>query len=147
MRGTAARMSPTGNPLMAGSRLAHVTFLVDDYDRAIAFFTTVLDFELVTDTPLGPGKRWVLVAPTGQGSAALLLAKAEGAEQTARIGDQTGGRVGFFLETDDFARDYAAFSARGLLFRETPRHESYATVAVFEDLYGNLWDLLQPTQS
>lgn len=132
---------------MAGSRLAHVTFLVDDYDRAIAFFTTVLDFELVTDTPLGPGKRWVLVAPKGRGGAALLLAKAEGAEQTARIGDQTGGRVGFFLETDDFARDYAAFSARGLVFRETPRHESYATVAVFEDLYGNLWDLLQPTQS
>jgi len=147
LRGTAARMSPAGNPLMAGSRLAHVTFLVDDYDRAIAFFTTVLDFELVTDTPLGPGKRWVLVAPKGQGGAALLLAKAEGAEQTARIGDQTGGRVGFFLETDDFVRDYAAFSARGLIFRETPRHESYATVAVFEDLYGNLWDLLQPTQS
>jgi len=140
-------ISRTGNPLMAGSRLAHVTFLVDDYDRAIAFFTNVLDFELLTDTPLGPGKRWVLVAPKGVGGAALLLAKAEGAEQTARIGDQTGGRVGFFLETDDFAGDYAAFSARGLVFREAPRHESYATVAVFEDLYGNLWDLLQPAKT
>lgn len=128
---------------MPASRIATVTLVVDDYDRAIAWYTGKLGFELIADTPLGGGKRWVLVAPAG-GGARLLLAKADGAAQEARIGDQTGGRVGFFLETDDFARDHAAFLARGVKFHEEPRHEPYATVAVFEDLYGNLWDLLQP---
>ncbi|HWJ71653.1 MAG TPA: VOC family protein [Kaistia sp.] len=128
---------------MPGMSIATVTLVVDDYDRAIAWYTEKLGFQLIADTPLGGGKRWVLVAPAG-GGARLLLAKAEGATQVARIGDQTGGRVGFFLETDDFARDHAAFLAAGVTFREEPRFEVYATVAVFEDLYGNTWDLLQP---
>lgn len=129
---------------MPNARIATVTLVVDDYDRAIAWYTEKLGFALIADTPLGAGKRWVLVAPSADSGARLLLAKADGARQADRIGDQTGGRVGFFLETDDFARDHAAFVARGVAFCEEPRHESYATVAVFEDLYGNLWDLLQP---
>ncbi|MBZ9935115.1 VOC family protein [Mesorhizobium sp. BR1-1-16] len=128
---------------MTSMSIATVTLVVDDYDPAIAWYTEKLGFALVADTPLGGGKRWVLVAPAG-GGARLLLAKAEGEAQAARVGDQTGGRVGFFLETDDFARDHAAFLAAGVTFREEPRHEAYATVAVFEDLYGNTWDLLQP---
>lgn len=129
---------------MPNARIATVTLVVDDYDRAIAWYTEKLGFALLADTPLGAGKRWVLVAPSAGAGARLLLAKADGARQAERVGDQTGGRVGFFLETDDFARDHAVFLARGVVFREQPRHESYATVAVFEDLYGNLWDLLQP---
>jgi catechol 2,3-dioxygenase-like lactoylglutathione lyase family enzyme len=127
-------------------QLAHVALLVHDYDEAIAFYTEKLRFRVVADTPLGPGKRWVLVVPAGSGSAgpALLLAKAEGAEQQSRVGNQTGGRVFLFLTTDDFWRDYQAYTAQGVAFQETPREESYATVAVFADLYGNLWDLLQP---
>jgi catechol 2,3-dioxygenase-like lactoylglutathione lyase family enzyme len=123
--------------------IATIALVVADYDEAITFYRDRLGFALVADTPLGPGKRWVLVAPPG-GGVRLLLAKADGPEQTARIGDQTGGRVGFFLETDDFARDHAAFSARGVKFLEPPRHEPYGSVAVFEDLYGNKWDLIQP---
>lgn len=126
-----------------GNRLATVTLVVGDYDEAIAWFTGKLGFALVSDTPLGGGKRWVVVAPEG-GGARLLLAKADGDTQRARIGDQTGGRVGFFVETDDFARDHAAFSAAGVRFLETPRREAYGTVAVFEDLYGNKWDLIEP---
>lgn len=126
-----------------GNRLATVTLVVGDYDEAIAWFTGKLGFALVSDTPLGGGKRWVVVAPEG-GGARLLLAKAYGDTQQARIGDQTGGRVGFFVETDDFARDHAAFSAAGVRFLETPRREAYGTVAVFEDLYGNKWDLIEP---
>jgi len=129
---------------MPHARIATVTLVVDDYDRAIAWYTEKLGFALIADTPLGDGKRWVLVAPSADAGVRLLLAVADGPEQERRIGDQTGGRVGFFLETDDFARDHAAFLARGVIFREEPRHEIYATVAVFEDLYGNLWDLLQP---
>jgi catechol 2,3-dioxygenase-like lactoylglutathione lyase family enzyme len=127
-------------------QIAHVTLLVHDYDEAIAFYTEKLNFRLVVDTPLGPGKRWVLVAPTGSGStgAALLLAKAEGPEQQNQVGNQAGGRVFLFLHTDDFWRDYAFYTAQGVAFQETPREESYATVVVFADLYGNLWDLLQP---
>jgi len=127
-------------------QLAHVALLVHDYDEAIAFYTEKLQFRVVADTPLGPGKRWVLVAPSGSGSAgpALLLAKAEGPEQQSRVGNQTGGRVFLFLNTDDFWRDYHYYTAQGVAFQETPREESYATVAVFADLYGNLWDLLQP---
>jgi len=126
------------------SAIATVSLLVSEYDEAIAWFTSVLGFTLVSDVDLGGGKRWVAVAPPGGNGAKLLLAKAEGDEQVARIGDQTGGRVGFFLETDNFARDHAAFSARGLAFLEEPRHESYGTVAVFADLCGNRWDLIEP---
>lgn len=123
--------------------LGAVTVLVGDYDEAIAFYTEALGFTLVADTPLGEGKRWVLVRPQGSSSASLLLAKASGAEQEARIGDQTGGRVFLFLNTDDFARDHAAMVAKGVRFLEAPRHEPYGSVAVFEDLYGNRWDLIQ----
>jgi catechol 2,3-dioxygenase-like lactoylglutathione lyase family enzyme len=124
-------------------RIGSVTLVVDDYDDAIAFYTKALGFALLEDTPLADGKRWVRVAPAGDGTA-LLLAKAANDAQTARIGDQTGGRVGFFLETDDFARDHAAMRARGVRFAEAPREEDYGTVAVFLDLYGNRWDLLEP---
>ncbi len=127
-------------------QLALATLLVDDYDRAIAWFTGALGFGLRQDQDLGNGKRWVVVAPDGNPGAALLLARASTAEQQARIGDQTGGRVGFFLHTDDFARDHAAMLAAGVEFLEAPRHEPYATVAVFRDLYGNTWDLLEPRQ-
>ncbi len=126
-------------------RIAQIALVVRDYDEAIAWFTDMLDFEAVEDTDLGAGKRWVLVAPRG-GRVQLLLAKAVGDAQAARIGDQTGGRVFLFLETDDFARDHAAFSARGVRFVREPKTERYGTVAVFEDLYGNLWDLLQRTR-
>lgn len=122
--------------------IATVALLVRDYDEAIGFYRDRLGFTLLADTPLGD-KRWVLVAPPG-GGARLLLAKADGPDQLARVGDQTGGRVGFFLETDDFARDHAAFTARGVSFLEAPRHEAYGSVAVFEDLYGNKWDLIEP---
>lgn len=123
--------------------IATVTLVVGSYDEAIAFYCDRLGFDLLEDTPLGEGKRWVLVAPKGRG-VRLLLAEAQGAAQQAAIGNQTGGRVGFFLETDDFARDHAAFTARGVRFLETPRHERYGSVAVFEDLYGNKWDLIEP---
>ena len=138
---------PTNYPLIllpVAQHLVHVALLVREYDEALHFFRDKLGFELVADTPLDGGKRWVLVAPTGQSGSALLLARAEGAEQLARVGNQTGGRVFLFLTTDDFWRDYYAWQAQGVVFREQPREESYATVAVFEDLYGNLWDLLQP---
>ena len=125
------------------SSIATVALLVADYDAAIAFYRDRLGFAVIADTPLGEGKRWVLVAPPG-GGVRLLLARADGPQQAARVGDQTGGRVGFFLETDDFARDHAAFSARGVRFLEEPRHEVYGSVAVFEDLYGNRWDLIEP---
>lgn len=127
---------------MAGRRLAHVTLVIDDYDRAIEFFTGALGFELVSDTPLGGGKRWVMVS-AGSGST-LLLAEASDDAERSRIGNQTGGRVGFFLETDDFERDHAAFTAKGITFLESPRREAYGTVAVFTDRWGNLWDLIEP---
>lgn len=122
--------------------LAAVALLVRDYDEAIRWFTGALGFALLEDTPLAGGKRWVRVAPAA-GGAALLLARAAGPAQEARVGDQAGGRVWLFLETDDFARDHAAFSARGVRFAEPPRHEPYGTVAVFLDLYGNRWDLIE----
>jgi len=122
-------------------RIGAVTLVVRDYDEAKAWYTEVLGFDLVEDTPLGDGKRWLLVAPPG--GPTLLLARAATPEQESRIGDQTGGRVFLFLHTDDFRRDHAAMTVRGVVFRETPREETYGTVAVFEDLYGNLWDLLQ----
>ena len=124
-------------------RLALATFVVRDYDEAIAFFVDVLGFRLVEDRDVpAQGKRWVVVAPDR--GAGLLLARATTPEQQARIGDQAGGRVAFFLETDDFARDHAAYRARGVEFVEAPRREPYGMVAVFLDLYGNRWDLLQP---
>lgn len=122
--------------------IAYVTFLVRDYEEAIDYFQQVLGFELIEDTPLG-GKRWVLVAPPGSGGPALLLAKASSPEQIASIGAQAAGRVFLFLRTDDFRRDYENMRARGVVFREAPRTEDYGTVAVFEDLYGNRWDLMQ----
>ena len=125
------------------SRIATVTLVVRSYDEAIDFYVGRLGFELVADTALGDGKRWVLVAPAG-GGAGRLLAAAANDQQAASIGNQTGGRVGFFLETDDFERDHAAFSAAGVRFLEAPRREAYGMVAVFEDLYGNCWDLIQP---
>ena len=126
---------------MAQQQIGAVTVVVRDYDEAKAWYTGVLGFELVEDTPMGDGKHWLLVAPPGGPN--LLLARAATPEQESRIGDQTGGRVFLFLHTDDFRRDHAAMTARGVVFREAPREEAYGTVAVFEDLYGNLWDLLQ----
>jgi catechol 2,3-dioxygenase-like lactoylglutathione lyase family enzyme len=125
-------------------RIAAIALLVDDYDRAIAYYTQVLGFRLVEDTPQGPDKRFVRVTPPGNGNTDLLLAKAAKPEQAARIGDQTGGRVFLFLHTDDFRRDYAAYKAKGVDFTEDPREETYGTVVVFRDLYGNKWDLVQP---
>jgi catechol 2,3-dioxygenase-like lactoylglutathione lyase family enzyme len=126
-------------------RLALVTLVVDDYDEAVRFYTEALGFRLVEDTPRGDGSRWVVVEPgAGAPGTGLLLARAKGEEQSARVGDQTGGRVGFFLYTDDFAGDHARMLAAGVTFLEEPRHEPYGSVAVFQDLYGNRWDLLQP---
>ena len=126
--------------------LANVALLVRDYDEAIAWYTGALGFTLAEDTALGDGKRWVRVAPPGNTEGtALLLAKASTERQRQHIGDQTGGRVGFFLHTDDFRRDHAAMQAREVKFVESPREESYGMVAVFEDLYGNRWDLLELT--
>ena len=123
--------------------IGHVALLVRDYDEAIGYFTGKLGFELLEDTPLGEGKRWVLVAPRGAGGTSLLLAEAATPEQVALIGRQGGGRVFLFLQTDDFWRDYRAMQSQGVVFQETPRSETYGTVAVFEDLHGNKWDLIQ----
>ena len=123
--------------------LVHIAIVVRDYDEAINYYTRVLGFELIEDEPRGPGKRWVRVAPRGDRGASMLLAKAANEEQTSRIGNQTGGRVFLFLHTDDFQRDYAAYSARGVKFIEQPRYEEYGTVVVFEDIYGNKWDMIE----
>jgi catechol 2,3-dioxygenase-like lactoylglutathione lyase family enzyme len=129
---------------MSGERrIATVALVVADYDEAIDWYTRKLGFILFDDIDFGGGKRWVTVGPA-QGGARLLLAQASGEEQASRIGNQTGGRVFLFLETDDFARDHADMLAAGVEFRESPRHEAYGSVAVFADLYGNLWDLIQP---
>lgn len=124
-------------------RLVALSLVVRDYDEAIAWYVGVLGFELTADEPRETGKRWVTVRPRGS-DAELLLAKAANDRQASRVGDQTGGRVFLFLHTDDFARDHADWTAKGVHFIEAPRHEPYGTVAVFEDLYGNLWDLIQP---
>ena len=126
--------------------IIHIALVVRDYDEAIAYFTGQLGFGLVEDTNLGNGKRWVLIAPSGSRETRILLAKAVTADQTQHIGNQTGGRVFLFLHTDDFWRDYEAYRSRGVLFRQAPRVEPYGTVAVFDDLYGNRWDLLQLTR-
>lgn len=120
-----------------------LTLLVRDYDEAIAWYRDRAGFTLISDTDLGGGKRWVLMAPQGAVETRLLLAKAVGAEQEAQIGCQAGGRVFLFLHTDDFTRDHATMSAAGVVFLEEPRHEAYGSVAVFQDLYGNRWDLLE----
>ena len=123
--------------------LANIALVVGDYDEAIAWYTQVLGFDLLQDTDLGDGKRWVRVAPPGATGTSLLLAQAVTEAQRSRSGDQGGGRVGFFLHTDDFDADYAALTGRGVRFAEEPREESYGIVAVFVDLYGNRWDLVQ----
>ena len=125
--------------------LCALSLLVRDYDEAIAYYTGVLGFLLVEDTPLAPGKRWVLVAPPGSTETRLLLARAKNAIELTAVGNQSGGRVFLFLQTNDLERDHRAFLARGVEFLEAPRRESYGTVAVFRDLYGNKWDLLQPS--
>lgn len=123
--------------------ISNVALLVTDYDEAIAFYTRKLGFDLLEDTNLGAGKRWVQVAPKNNSGTALLLAKASNEKQLSAVGEQAGGRVWLFLQTDDFWRDYHAMQAAGVVFLEVPRQEPYATVVVFEDLYGNKWDLLQ----
>ncbi len=125
-----------------GPHIAHVALVVRDYDEAIGFYVGKLGFELVEDRAMSPDKRWVLVRPAGA-ETALLLARAAKDRQEAHVGDQTGGRVFLFLQTDDFARDHRRFTERGVRFLEAPRHESYGIVAVFEDLYGNRWDLIE----
>lgn len=123
--------------------IGRVAVVVRDYDEAIAYYTTCLGFDLIEDTDLGGGKRWVVVAPAARQGTALLLARAATPEQAARVGDQTGGRVFLFLHTDDFWRDYRDMRSRGVKFTQEPRQEAYGIVAVFADLYGNRWDLLQ----
>lgn len=120
-----------------------ISLVVKDYDEAIDFYVNKLDFELIEDTPRSEVKRWVMVAPRGAKEMRLLLAKAANAEQEKSIGNQTGGRVFLFLQTDSFWHDYQQMKGKGIVFCETPREESYGTVVVFQDLYGNKWDLLQ----
>ena len=124
--------------------LAHITLLVRDYEEALAFFIESLGFRVVEDSPLPGDKRWLVVAPPGSRGASLLLAQATTPEQLQQVGNQAAGRVFLFLHTDDFWRDYRLMQAASVKFIEQPRQESYGTVAVFEDLYGNKWDLLQP---
>lgn len=123
-------------------QLKHIALVVRDYDEAIAFFVGKLNFELLEDTPLSETKRWVLVRPPGGEGCALLLARAVGAEQESRIGNQTGGRVFLFLHTDQFDKDYQNLIDQGIKIVRLPSVEEYGTVAVFEDIYGNLWDLI-----
>lgn len=124
--------------------ITHISLVVRDYDEAIAFYTQKLHFELVEDTALpDQGKRWVVVRPPDSAGTAILLARAATEEQHSRVGDQTGGRVAFFLSTDDFWRDYRAMVAAGVNFIREPSQQPYGTVAVFEDLYGNRWDLVE----
>lgn len=126
-------------------RIGDVALLVRDYDEAIAYYVGILGFTLVEDREVEAGKRWVRVSP-GEGGAGLILARAASDDQVARIGNQTGGRVFLFLETNDFERDYGAYCARGVKFLEAPREEEYGMVAVFEDLHGNRWDLIEPSR-
>ena len=128
-------------------QLAHISLVVRGYDEAIQYYTQVLGFKLIEDTKLSDVKRWVIVEPNGSmGGCQLLLAKAATPEQEKHIGNQTGGRVFLFLFTDDFERDYQNYIAKGVLFTIAPHTEEYGTVAVFKDLYGNLWDLIQPNK-
>lgn len=128
-------------------RIAHIALVVEDYDEAIEFYTEKLDFVLLEDTVIDKNKRWVLVAPPGSTECSLLLAKASSEKQEKAVGNQTGGRVGFFLFTDNFWRDYDKMLDREILFVRLPSKFDYGTVAVFEDLYGNKWDLIQPKEN
>lgn len=127
--------------------IAHIALVVKEYDEAIQFYTEQLDFTLLEDTQLSENKRWVVVAPPGANECGLLLAKAANEKQAQSIGNQTGGRVFLFLFTDDFWRDYNKMLAKGINFVRPPKEESYGIVAVFEDLYGNMWDLLEPKEN
>ena len=127
-------------------RIAHITLVVEDYDDAIEFYTQKLDFQLLEDTKLSDEKRWVMLAPKGAKECCLLLAKAANERQSKSIGNQTGGRVGFFLFTDDFWRDYNIMKDRQINFVRPPETFEYGTVAVFEDLYGNLRDFIEPSE-
>jgi catechol 2,3-dioxygenase-like lactoylglutathione lyase family enzyme len=126
-------------------QIVSIAIVVADYDEAIDFYVNKLQFRLIEDTPLSPEKRWVLVAPPGSDGTCLLLAKASTEEQKSRVGNQTGGRVFLFLHTDDFWRDYHRMEKEGIKFIRPPQQEPYGTVTVFEDLYGNKWDLIEPT--
>jgi len=125
-------------------RLVHISLLVDDYDKAIDYYTQKLNFKLVEDTVLSESKRWVIISPPGSEGCGLLLAKAANAEQSSKVGNQTGGRVFLFLETNDFKCDFENLKANGVSIIREPVIEAYGTVAVFADLYGNLWDLIEP---
>jgi uncharacterized glyoxalase superfamily protein PhnB len=125
------------------NKIVHLALVVKDYDDAIEFYTTKLNFVLIEDTILSETKRWVLIAPNNNAECKILLAKAVGNEQTSRIGNQTGGRVFLFLQTDDFWRDFNKYTSLGIEFIRPPQNEPYGTVAVFKDLYGNLWDLIE----
>lgn len=129
--------------VMMTQHIGALTLLVADYDEAIAWYRRALGFEVIEDTDLGQGKRWVLMSPAGGRETRLLLAKAKGDAQWARVGNQTGDRVSLLLYTDDFQQDWQRMSAEGVDFREAPRQESYGTVVVFKDLYGNCWDLIE----
>ncbi|RPG31124.1 MAG: VOC family protein [Muricauda sp. TMED12] len=128
------------------NRIAHIALVVRDYDEAIQFYTQKLDFVLLEDIKIDESKRWVVVAPSGAKECSLLLAKGANEKQLNSVGSQTGGRVGFFLFTDNFRRDYDKLKNRGVLFVRPPKKEPYGIVAVFQDLYGNLWDLLEPNE-
>ena len=128
-------------------RIAHIALVVDDYDDAIEFYTKKLDFQLLEDTKLSDEKRWVMVAPNGAKECCLLLAKAANERQTKFVGNQTGGRVFLFLFTDDFSRDYEKLKNKDIKFVRPPQDFEYGTVAVFEDLYGNMWDLIEPNEN
>lgn len=125
------------------AKIGLVSVVVRDYDEAIDFYVGKLGFELVEDKVMGPNKRWVVVRPLGAHESGLLLAQAKNDDELSRVGNQTGGRVFLFLETDNFVRDYEKFLANGVKFKEPPRHEAYGSVAVFEDICGNLWDLIE----
>jgi catechol 2,3-dioxygenase-like lactoylglutathione lyase family enzyme len=131
------------NPIK--QKIAHIALLVDDYDEAIKFYTEKLNFELIEDTKLNETKRWVLIAPPGAKECCLLLAKAADDKQRSFVGNQSGGRVFLFLYTDNFWRDYNRMQKRGVRFVRAPKKEEYGVVSVFKDLYGNLWDLLEPS--
>lgn len=124
--------------------ISAITLVVPDYDSGIDFYVGKLGFTLIEDTPRSPTKRWVVVAPIGATEARIILAKADGPDQEKAIGNQTGGRVGFFLQTDNFDTDYAEMLSKGITFLEQPRDESYAKVVVWQDPFGNKWDMLQP---
>ena len=128
-------------------RIAHIALVVKDYDEAIEFYTQKLDFTILEDTQIDENKRWVMIAPSGATECCLLLAKATNERQAESVGNQTGGRVGFFLFTDDFTRDYNKMKERDVRFVRPPTEFEYGTVAVFEDLYGNLWDLIEPNEN